>query len=61
MTVLIGARDPQRGEEAAAALRAAGGDVHAITLDVTDPTTVQKAAKRPAARAPERRRHRQRI
>jgi NAD(P)-dependent dehydrogenase (short-subunit alcohol dehydrogenase family) len=45
MTVLIGARDPQRGEEAAAALRAAGGDAHAVILDVTDPTTVQEAAK----------------
>jgi len=45
MTVLIGARDPRRGEEAAAALRAAGGDAHAVTLDVTDPTTVQEAAK----------------
>jgi NAD(P)-dependent dehydrogenase (short-subunit alcohol dehydrogenase family) len=45
MTVLIGARDPQRGEEAAAALRAAGGDAHAVTLDVTDPATVQEAAK----------------
>lgn len=45
MTVLIGARDPRRGEEAAAALRAAGGDAHAVTLDVTDPATVQAAAK----------------
>ena len=45
MTVLLGARDPQRGEEAAAALRAAGGDAHAVTLDVTDPTTIQEAAK----------------
>ncbi|WP_067462941.1 SDR family NAD(P)-dependent oxidoreductase [Nocardia amamiensis] len=45
MTVLIGARDPRRGEEAAAALRAAGGDVHAVTLDVTDATTVAAAAK----------------
>lgn len=45
MTVLIGARDPQRGEAAAAALRAAGGDVHAVTLDVTDAATVQEAAK----------------
>ena len=36
ITVLIGARDPRRGEEAAAALRAAGGDAHAVTLDVTD-------------------------
>ena len=46
MTVQIGARDPRRGEEAAAALRAAGGDAHAVTLDVTDPATIQEAAKR---------------
>ncbi|MGW0584756.1 SDR family NAD(P)-dependent oxidoreductase, partial [Streptomyces sp. NPDC002920] len=45
MTVLIGARDPQRGEEAAKALRAAGGDAHAVTLDVTDLATVREAAK----------------
>ncbi|XVQ06254.1 SDR family NAD(P)-dependent oxidoreductase [Spirillospora sp. CA-255316] len=45
MTVLVGARDPRLGEEAAAALRAAGGDAHAVTLDVTDPATVQEAAK----------------
>lgn len=45
MTVLIGARDARRGEEAAAQLRAAGGDAHAVTLDVTDPATVQEAAK----------------
>ncbi|MCP9950071.1 SDR family NAD(P)-dependent oxidoreductase [Actinomadura madurae] len=45
MTVLIGARDPRRGEEAAAALRAGGGDVHAIVLDVTAWATVQEAAR----------------
>ncbi|GII81753.1 dehydrogenase [Sphaerisporangium rufum] len=45
MTVLIGARDPRRGEEAAAALRAAGYDAHAVPLDVTDPPTVQEAAR----------------
>ncbi|WP_377272948.1 SDR family oxidoreductase [Peterkaempfera sp. SMS 1(5)a] len=45
MTVLIGARDPRRGEEAAAALRTAGGDVHTVPLDVTDLTTVQEAAR----------------
>ncbi|MFB9832468.1 SDR family NAD(P)-dependent oxidoreductase [Actinoallomurus acaciae] len=45
MTVLIGARDARRGEEAAAALRAAGGDVHAVTLDVTDPATVREVAR----------------
>ena len=45
MTVLIGARDPRRGEEAAAALRAAGGDAHAVTLDVTDAATARAAAE----------------
>lgn len=45
MTVLIGARDPRRGEESAAAVRASGGDVHAVTLDVTDQATIQEAAK----------------
>ncbi|MGH3742810.1 MAG: SDR family NAD(P)-dependent oxidoreductase, partial [Micromonosporaceae bacterium] len=44
-TVLIGARDARRGEEAAAALRTAGGDAYPVTLDVTDPTTIQDAAK----------------
>ncbi|WP_433323099.1 SDR family NAD(P)-dependent oxidoreductase [Spirillospora sp. CA-294931] len=44
MTVLLGARDPRRGEEAAEALRAAGGDVRAVTLDVTDPATVRDVA-----------------
>lgn len=44
VTVLIGARDPRRGEEAAAAIHAAGGDAHAVPLDVTDPTTIQEAA-----------------
>ena len=45
MTVLIGARDPHRGGEVAAAVRAAGGDAHALTLDVTDPATVEEAAQ----------------
>ncbi|MEU8250988.1 SDR family oxidoreductase [Nonomuraea sp. NPDC048916] len=45
MTVLIGARDPRRGEEAATAVHAAGGDAHAVTMDVTDPATVQEAAR----------------
>jgi NAD(P)-dependent dehydrogenase (short-subunit alcohol dehydrogenase family) len=43
MTVLIGARDRQRGETAASALRGAGGDVHVVTLDVTEPSTIQAA------------------
>jgi NAD(P)-dependent dehydrogenase (short-subunit alcohol dehydrogenase family) len=46
MTVLIGARNPRHGEEAAAAVRAAGGDAHAVTLDVCDPTTVEAVAGR---------------
>ena len=45
MTVLIGARDARRGAEAAVAVRAAGGDAHAVTLDVTDPATAQEAAR----------------
>ncbi|MGK5553359.1 SDR family NAD(P)-dependent oxidoreductase [Actinomadura kijaniata] len=45
MTVLVGARDPRRGEEAAAALRAAGGEAHALTLDVTDAATARRAAR----------------
>ncbi|HEX2133278.1 MAG TPA: SDR family oxidoreductase [Actinophytocola sp.] len=44
MTVLVGARDAKRGEEAVAVLRAAGGDAHAVPLDVTDPATVGAAA-----------------
>ncbi|MCC8249239.1 SDR family NAD(P)-dependent oxidoreductase [Saccharothrix luteola] len=44
-TVLVGARDPRRGEEAAEALRAAGGDAHAVTLDVTDPATAREVAR----------------
>jgi NAD(P)-dependent dehydrogenase (short-subunit alcohol dehydrogenase family) len=50
MTVLLAARDARRGEEAAAALRPAGGAgraggaPHPITLDVTDPTTIRAAA-----------------
>jgi NAD(P)-dependent dehydrogenase (short-subunit alcohol dehydrogenase family) len=42
MTVLVGARDRRRGEEAAISV---GGDAHAVTVDVTDPTTVQEAAR----------------
>ncbi|MFJ6614842.1 SDR family NAD(P)-dependent oxidoreductase [Streptomyces sp. NPDC091289] len=44
-TVLIGARSIERGEEAAAELRAAGGDVTAVALDVTDPASVSAAAE----------------
>jgi NAD(P)-dependent dehydrogenase (short-subunit alcohol dehydrogenase family) len=44
MTVLLAARDERRRTEAARALRAAGGDVHPVALDVTDPATVRAAA-----------------
>ncbi|WP_181787996.1 SDR family oxidoreductase [Streptomyces phytophilus] len=45
MTVLVGARDPRRGEEAALSLRLAGGDAHAVALDVTDRAAVRAAAE----------------
>ncbi|MFC7582877.1 SDR family NAD(P)-dependent oxidoreductase [Nonomuraea antimicrobica] len=44
MTVLLAARDPERGRQAVEALRATGGDVHPIMLDVTLPTTATTAA-----------------
>lgn len=45
VTVLIGARDARRGDEAAAALRSAGGDAHALILDVREQATAGAAAK----------------
>jgi len=36
VTVVLGARDPQKGEAAAAKLRAAGADAHFVKLDVTN-------------------------
>jgi NAD(P)-dependent dehydrogenase (short-subunit alcohol dehydrogenase family) len=44
MSVGVGARDPQRGEEAAAKLRAEGVDAFFVPLDVTDDESVNKAA-----------------
>lgn len=44
MTVLIGARDKQRGEEAAAELAAGGADARAVVLDVTDDAGIAEAA-----------------
>jgi NAD(P)-dependent dehydrogenase (short-subunit alcohol dehydrogenase family) len=43
-TVIIGARSLERGEKTAAELRAAGGSVTAVALDVTDPASVAAAA-----------------
>jgi NAD(P)-dependent dehydrogenase (short-subunit alcohol dehydrogenase family) len=44
MTVLLGARDPKKGEEAAATLRKEGIDAHALELDVSDSKSIQAAA-----------------
>lgn len=46
MTVLVGARDEGRGREAAEKLTAQGIDARAMPLDVTDPTSVEAAARR---------------
>ncbi|MFD8755924.1 SDR family oxidoreductase [Kitasatospora sp. NPDC059577] len=43
-TVLIGARDPERGSAAAAGLTAEGLDARFVHLDVTDPATIAAAA-----------------
>ena len=45
MTVLIGARNRRRVEQAAARIRAAGGDAHSVVFDVTDPAIVWTAAE----------------
>ena len=44
LKVIIGARDIERGHAVAAELCAAGGDVHSVHLDVTDPVIVASAA-----------------
>lgn len=49
--VWLGARDAARGEAAAAGLRAAGHDVRALSLDITDDASVAAAAARLAAEA----------
>lgn len=46
MTVLVGARDAERGRDAERALRDGGADAHFIPLDVTDEESVAAAAKR---------------
>ena len=46
LTVLVGARDLERGEEAAAELKASGVNSHAVRLDVTDETSIAEAARR---------------
>jgi NAD(P)-dependent dehydrogenase (short-subunit alcohol dehydrogenase family) len=49
-TSIIGARDPQQGERAAAELRAQGLDVDWVALDVTSESSVKQAAERVRAR-----------
>jgi NAD(P)-dependent dehydrogenase (short-subunit alcohol dehydrogenase family) len=44
-TVLLGARSSERGEQAAATLKAEGIDARFVRLDVTDAGTVEAAAK----------------
>ena len=45
-SVWLGCRDPDRGENAAAALRRAGIDAHVLALDVSDSDSVRAAADR---------------
>jgi len=45
MTVLIGARDADRGRQAAGALHAEGIDAQAVLLDVTRQSTIEVAAQ----------------
>jgi NAD(P)-dependent dehydrogenase (short-subunit alcohol dehydrogenase family) len=44
-TVMVGARDPERGAAAENRLRDLGVDAHHLPLDVTDPDTIERAAK----------------
>ncbi len=44
LTVLVGARDAERGAAAVEAMRAAGQDAYPVTLDVTAPATVAAVA-----------------
>jgi NAD(P)-dependent dehydrogenase (short-subunit alcohol dehydrogenase family) len=46
LTVLVGARDPDRGARAVDELRAGGADAHPVLLDVTDAGSVSQAAGR---------------
>src|SRR5262249_41202253 len=45
MTVLVGARDTARGQEAERVLRDAGAAAHVVQLDVTDAKSIQQAAE----------------
>jgi NAD(P)-dependent dehydrogenase (short-subunit alcohol dehydrogenase family) len=45
ITVLVGARDARKGEEAALALKSEGIDARSIKLEVTSPSDIQNASK----------------
>ncbi len=46
ITVLIGARDAERGEQAASELRADGANAFAILIDITDEASIDAAASK---------------
>jgi NAD(P)-dependent dehydrogenase (short-subunit alcohol dehydrogenase family) len=46
MHVLAGARDPAKGEAAAREMARGGFDVEAVTLDVSDPRSIEALADR---------------
>lgn len=46
LIALLGVRDPERGADACRRLNDDGLDAHAVTLDVTDPATIQSAVGR---------------
>jgi len=50
LTVLVGARDRERGESAVTSLRASSPDVHLVLLDVADEASVARAAAEVTAR-----------
>ena len=45
ITVLVGARDQAKAQEAATRLRAEGVDAHPLVLDVSDSASIQQAAR----------------
>ncbi len=45
LSVLVGARDPQRGKDAVARLREGGADAHLVKLDLTDESSIAAAAR----------------
>jgi NAD(P)-dependent dehydrogenase (short-subunit alcohol dehydrogenase family) len=50
LTVLVGARDPERGTNAVARLRERGADAHLVHLDLTDQVSIAAAARDVAQR-----------